>query len=107
MAVQAVETPSESLQDLYGKFYSGDTTIDDLAAELLRQEQCVARSILAMHVIGYSTTWHDVLSDLLPWVETDASRDTTRISRRSRSSTTPAQTGAGACPNAMRGRAAS
>jgi hypothetical protein len=40
--------------------------IGDLAAELLTQEERVARSILGMNVHGYSTTWHDILSDLLP-----------------------------------------
>jgi hypothetical protein len=40
--------------------------INDLAVELLTQEERVARSILAMNVRGYSTTRHDLLSDLLP-----------------------------------------
>lgn len=56
------------LQDLYSEYYSGDTGIEDLARELITQEEHVARSILAMNVRGYSTTWDDFLSDLLPTV---------------------------------------
>jgi hypothetical protein len=56
------------LQNLYGEYYSGDTGIEVLAGELLTQEERVARSILAMNVRGYSTTWDDVVSDLLPRV---------------------------------------
>ena len=54
------------LQNLYSEYYSGDTGIEPLAGELLTQEERVARSILEMNVRGYSTTWHDLLSDLLP-----------------------------------------
>jgi hypothetical protein len=54
------------LQNLYSEYNSGDTGIELLAGELLTQEERVARSILAMNVRGYSTTWHDILSDLLP-----------------------------------------
>jgi hypothetical protein len=62
-------TRAGHLQDLYGKFYDGDdTVIDDLAVELLTQEESVARNILAMNVRGYSTTWHELVSDLLPQV---------------------------------------
>jgi hypothetical protein len=61
--------PHRRLQDLYSTFYGGnDTVIDDLATELLTEEERVARSILAMNVRGYSTTWDDILSDLLPSV---------------------------------------
>jgi hypothetical protein len=56
------------LQDLYSKYYSGDAGIEELARELITQEERVARSILAMNVRGYSTTWDDILSDLLPTV---------------------------------------
>jgi hypothetical protein len=56
------------LQDLYSEYYSGDAGIEDLARELITQEERVARSILAMNVRGYSTTWDDILSDLLPTV---------------------------------------
>jgi hypothetical protein len=60
-------TPHRRLQDLFSKFYGGnETVIDDLATELLTQEEKVARSILSMNVRGYSTTWDDILSDLLP-----------------------------------------
>jgi hypothetical protein len=59
--------PPGRLQNLYAEFYGGDDgVIGDLAAELLTQEERVARSILGMNVHGYSTTWHDILSDLLP-----------------------------------------
>jgi hypothetical protein len=54
------------LQNLYSEYYSGDTGIEVLAGELLTQEERVARGILEMNVRGYSTTWHDLLSDLLP-----------------------------------------
>jgi hypothetical protein len=54
------------LQNLYGEYYSGDTGIEDLARELITQQERVARSILAMNVRGYSTTWDDIVSDLLP-----------------------------------------
>jgi hypothetical protein len=56
------------LQNLYSDYYSGDTGIEPLAGELLTQEERVARRILAMNVQGYSTTWHDIVSDLLPGV---------------------------------------
>jgi hypothetical protein len=60
-------TPHRRLQDLFSKFYGGNEgAIDDLATELLTEEERVARSILAMNVRGYSTTWDDILSDLLP-----------------------------------------
>jgi hypothetical protein len=52
----------------HSEYYSGDAGIEDLAVELLTQEERVARSILAMNVRGYSTTWDDILSDLLPTV---------------------------------------
>ena len=60
---RSVSAPA--LQDLYSEYYSG-AGIEDLARELLTQEERVARSILAMNVRGYSTTWDDILSDLLP-----------------------------------------
>ena len=64
---RSATTPPGRLQDLYGEFYGGnETVIDELAAELLAQEESVARSILRMNVRGYSTTSHDILSDLLP-----------------------------------------
>jgi hypothetical protein len=62
---RSAPTPGR-LQDLYSEYYSGDTGIEALAEELLTQEERVARSILAMNVRGYSTTWDDLLSDLLP-----------------------------------------
>jgi hypothetical protein len=59
--------PPGRLQDLYSDFYDGeDTVIKELAIELVTQEERAARSILAMNVQGYSTTWDDILSDLLP-----------------------------------------
>jgi hypothetical protein len=54
------------LQNLYSEYYSGKTGMEALAMELLTQEERVARSILEMNVRGYSTTWHDLVSDLLP-----------------------------------------
>jgi hypothetical protein len=63
-----VAIPAGPLQDAYSKYYSGHAVINDLATELLAQEDRVARSILAMKVRGYSTTWHDLLSDLVPLV---------------------------------------
>jgi hypothetical protein len=60
-------TPPGRLQNLYSQFFFGrSAVINDLAVELLTQEERVARSILAMNVRGYSTTRHDLLSDLLP-----------------------------------------
>lgn len=65
-----VQTPPGPLKDLLFRFYSRnpstDPVINEIAAELLKQEQSVARSILAMNVRGYSTTWHDLRSDLFP-----------------------------------------
>ena len=61
--------PPGHLQELYSDFYDGEeTVIRDLALELLTQEERVAREILTMDVRGYSTTWDDILSDLLPSV---------------------------------------
>jgi hypothetical protein len=60
--------PRGCLQTLYSDFLLDRSKINDLAAELLTQEERVARSILAMNVRGYSTTWDDILSDLLPKV---------------------------------------
>jgi hypothetical protein len=59
---------SERLQNYYGDYYSGETGIEVLAGELLTEEERVARSILEMNVQGYSTTWDDIVSDLLPKV---------------------------------------
>ncbi len=56
----------ERLQKLYSSFYVDNAGIDDLVTELLAQEEIVARSILAMPVRGYSTTWRDILRDLVP-----------------------------------------
>jgi hypothetical protein len=64
---QDVQTPEGPLQDYYSRYYDAGE-IDGLAAELLAQEDRVARSILAMNVRGYSTTWHDLVSDLVPIV---------------------------------------
>jgi hypothetical protein len=61
-----LRTPPGRLQTLYSEFLVDRSKINPLAAELLTQEDRVARSILAMNVHGYSTTWHDILSDLLP-----------------------------------------
>jgi hypothetical protein len=62
-------SPLGHLEDLYAKFYGGDYSVmNELATEILTQEERVARSILDMDVRGYSTTWDDVLSDLLPAV---------------------------------------
>jgi hypothetical protein len=59
--------PAGRVQNLYGEFLAGnDTVIDQLAPTLLAQEQSVARSVLAMNVRGYSTSLHNLLSDLLP-----------------------------------------
>ncbi len=56
-----------SLQNLYSEFYDGNyTKINELAPALLTQEERVADSILTMKVRGYSTTWHDLVKDLLP-----------------------------------------
>lgn len=58
-----------NLQRLYSEFYDGNyTKINELASALLGQEEGVAESILLMDVRGYSTTWHDLVSDLLPTV---------------------------------------
>lgn len=54
------------LQDLYSEFYAGNISMSELAPKLLAQEESVARSVLTMPVRGYSTTWHDIFSDLLP-----------------------------------------
>jgi hypothetical protein len=59
-------TPSGRLQDLYSEFYDGHLMFDDMASQLLREEESVARHILARHVRGYSTTWHDIVGDLIP-----------------------------------------
>ena len=60
----AATTPGR-LRDLYVEFYGDKTIISEVAAELLTQEEQVARSILDMNVQGYSTTWHDILNDLV------------------------------------------
>lgn len=66
---RSASTTSGRLQKLYGEFYGGSTTvIDQLVVEILRQEEVVARGILGMRVHGYSTTWDDILRDLLPTV---------------------------------------
>jgi hypothetical protein len=54
------------LQDVYAQYYSGEIDLNEMAAQLLTQEDDFARAILSMNVRGYSTTWHDLLSDLLP-----------------------------------------
>jgi hypothetical protein len=59
-------TTAPGLENLYSKFYDDASLINELAVELLRQEQTVARSILAMDVRGYSTSWDDIVSDLVP-----------------------------------------
>jgi hypothetical protein len=58
--------PQGRLQDLYSEFYDGHLMFDDMASQLLREEESVARHILARHVRGYSTTWHDIVGDLIP-----------------------------------------
>jgi hypothetical protein len=60
--------PDEELADLYFRFYQDDSRIDDLVTKLLDEEEQVARSILDMPVRGYSMTWHDIASDLIPAV---------------------------------------
>jgi hypothetical protein len=60
--------PPEHLQDLYYTFYKDGTGLDELVEALLDEEETAARDVLAMNVRGYSTTWHDILHDLLPTV---------------------------------------
>src|SRR5262245_42062596 len=59
--------PRGRLQDLYAEFYGGnEEVINELAPQILTQEERVARSVLEMDVRGYSTTWRDILDDLVP-----------------------------------------
>jgi hypothetical protein len=39
-----------------------------IAAAILAEQRDITQALLAMHVRGYSTTWRDVVSDLVPGV---------------------------------------
>ena len=65
---EASATSPGRLQDVYVQYYRGEIDLNEMAGELLTQEDDVARAILSMNVRGYSTNWHDILSDLLPRV---------------------------------------
>jgi hypothetical protein len=55
---------SLTLAKLYRDYYYDKNTIEPLERAILAEEEMLTRSLLAMRVRGYSTTWRDFVSDL-------------------------------------------
>jgi hypothetical protein len=55
---------SPGLARLYRDYYYDENTIEPLEKAILAEEETLTRSLLAMRVRGYSTTWRDFVSDL-------------------------------------------
>jgi hypothetical protein len=59
---------SASLEAQVLRYWDNRVDGSALAAAILAEQRDVTQSIIRMHVRGYSTTWHDVVSDLFPGV---------------------------------------
>jgi hypothetical protein len=58
------ERTSPSLATLYRAYYADKNAIEPLEKAILAEEDMLTKSLLAMRVSGYSTTWRDFVSDL-------------------------------------------
>jgi hypothetical protein len=52
------------LATLYRDYYADENAIEPLERAILAEEDMLTRSLLAMRVRGYSTTWRDFVNDL-------------------------------------------
>lgn len=57
---------SPRLETLFRQYLKRHDVIESLEVEILTEEEKLMRSLLGMHVRGYSTTWRDFVSDLVP-----------------------------------------
>jgi len=59
---------SASLEAQVLRYWDNRVDGSSLAAAILAEQREITQRIIGMHVRGYSTTWHDVVSDLFPGV---------------------------------------
>ena len=62
------DSRSASLEAQVLRYWDNRVDASALAAAILAEQRNVTQGIIGTHVRGYSTTWHDVVSDLLPGV---------------------------------------
>lgn len=62
------DSRSATLEAQVQRYWDNRVDSSALAAAILAEQRDVTQSIIRMHVRGYSTTWRDVVSDLLPGV---------------------------------------
>ena len=51
---------------MFGRYLRGQNVLDSLVIEILAEAERLTNDVLTMHIRGYSTTLHDLASDLLP-----------------------------------------